>query len=78
MTYQRHDKDNNPVSVGSYVRHDKDNVEVTTIEDFIRHDVDNVADNPQPSSSVATDVFGNTYKNFNADYIKHDVDNNPV
>lgn len=78
MAYQRHDKDNNPVTLSSYQRHDKDNNPVASIDTFVRHDVNNVADSPQPTSTNVTDVFGNTYKNFNADYVKHDVDNNPV
>ena len=94
MAYQRHDVDNNPVlSIDPYQRHDVDNVAdtpsayqrhdvdndvVLTIDPFVRHDTDNVADVPQPTSSDATDVYGNTYKNFNGDYVAHDVDNTPA
>ena len=32
----------------------------------------------QPSSTPATDIFGNTFDNWCADYIKHDKDNNQI
>ena len=32
----------------------------------------------QPNSTAATDIFGNTFDNWCADYIKHDKDGNPI
>lgn len=61
MAYTRHDVDNNPAAVGVYSRHDEDNV----------------IDSPQPTYTEATDSYGNTYRNYNGDYVGHDVDNNP-
>lgn len=43
---------------------------------YVRHGV-NCEAVPQPSSTSATDDFGNTFLNWCADFVGHDVDCNP-
>ena len=63
MAYQRHDKDNNPTAAP---------------QPYQRHDENCDVDLDQPAHTEATDVYGNTYRNYNADYVARDVDNNPI
>jgi len=50
-----------------------------TNNNYVAHDVDNVALSPQPASNPgvmdATGWTSFTYKDFNANYVKHLVDN---
>ena len=81
MVWQARNSDNSPRTPSAFVRHDADNNVVVGGLDgqnaYDRHDEDNV-DETNPGHTVATDDFGNSYKNWNADYVKHDVDNNPA
>jgi len=63
MAYQRHDVNNNPV---------------TSIESYKRHEIDCTESPVQPQYNTVTDSYGNTYENWNGDYVRHDKDNNPV
>ena len=71
MAYQRHDENNLPESVSPYVRHDKDNAVDTPHGDYVRYDENNVIDSTQPTSVEQTDVFGNTYDDWNGDYVSN-------
>lgn len=45
---------------------------------YVRHDKDCKVATVQPNHTVATDAFGNTFKNWCADYVKSDVDCKPI
>ena len=45
---------------------------------YERHDKDCNKKSPQPTKQSATDAYENTFDNWCADYIKHDVDNNYI
>jgi len=53
-----------------------------TNNNYVRHDDDNVVASPQPAfRSESMDAIGwtnFTYKDFDGDYVKHDVDNDPI
>ena len=66
MPYQRHDENCTPTGEG-----------LLDINAYVRHDEDCVADTTQPTSSTATDSDGNQFKNWNADYVRHDETNTP-
>ena len=67
MPYARHDKDNNPTGEG-----------LLELNAYVRHDEDCIVDASQPTSTTVADADGNQYKNWNADYVEHDVTNTPV
>lgn len=69
MVYQRHDKDNNPLNTAEYLRHDKDCSERSPHENYVRHDKTCTQVTPQPTSTAEEDDFGNTYLNYDGDYI---------
>lgn len=75
-SYARHDKDGNSVALSKYVRHDKDGNTMGARDEFQRRDSSNTLDSPQPESRTFVDDFGNTYKNYNADYEARDKDGN--
>ena len=75
MPYQRHDKNNNPKGLSSYQRHDKDGNPVLSIDTYQRHDVNNQDVDISDLIEVATDVFGNVYRNLSGGYVPHNVDN---
>ena len=54
MAYQRHDKDCNPAPAP---------------EPYERNDID-CDPATQPGFTEATDSYGNTYRNYNADYVE--------
>ena len=54
MAYQRHDENCNPAPAP---------------QPYTRHDENCVEDTEQPAFTEATDVYGNTYRNYNADYV---------
>jgi hypothetical protein len=77
MAYQRHDENCNPAPAPQpYQRHDEN------CNPAVAQPVDPTDKDPEvtyePSYTEATDTFGNTYRNYNSDYVKRDVDNNPV
>ena len=81
MVYQARNSDNTARTPGPYVRHDKDNAVISggllSENAYDKHDKDN-ADVTNPGSAIQTDVYGNQYYNWNADYTEHDVNNDPV
>lgn len=81
MAWIARNSDNTPRTPSPYVRHDVDNVEVAggllSENAYARHDESNADEVPQPTSTTVTDDYGNQYKNWNADYVAHDVSNNP-
>ena len=80
MVWQARNSDNSPRTPSPYQRHDENNTPEGTglLEEnaFERHNSDN-SDDTQPGSTTVTDDFGNQFKNWNADYVEHDVNNNP-
>ena len=81
MAWVARNSDNTPRTPSPYQRHDENNTPEGTglLEEnsYDRHDEDNV-DEVNPGHTIATDAYGNQYRNWNADYVKHDVNNNPV
>ena len=75
-SYVRHDKDGNPVALKKYQRHDKDGNAMGPRAEYQRRDSSNTLDSPQPESRTFVDAFGNTYKDYSADYEARDVDGN--
>ena len=71
MAYQRHDKDGNPASVSPYVRHDSNNAVSATPANYVRHDTDCAEETTQPTSVAQEDVYGNTFLDFNGDYVSN-------
>ena len=55
----------------AYQRHDKDNQPVTTINTYVRHDKDCAVASTQPGYVEKTDSYGNTYRDYNADYVSN-------
>lgn len=53
----------------AYIRHDENCDPAPAPETYVRHDENNVAEDPQPGYVEATDTYGNTYRNWNADYV---------
>ena len=80
--WQPHNSDNTPRTPSPYVRHNSANEVVAGgllgQNAYSRYDESNVVEDPQPTSTTQTDAFGNQFKDWNADYVQHDVDNNPV
>ena len=68
MAYTRHDKDCQPAAAPlPYVRHD---VNCDAAEELPADPADKDPEvRYQPSYTEVTDSFGNTYRNYNADYI---------
>ena len=64
MAYQRHDKDNNAVNPGLLI----------DTNAYERHTAENALD-AQPGSTTVGDDYGNQYKNWNADFIAHNENN---
>lgn len=77
MAWVARNSDNTPRTPSPYVRHDENNSVATPAADYVRHDEDNNADAVQPTSVEATDDYGNTYDNYNGDYVAHLSDNSP-
>jgi hypothetical protein len=78
MVWQARNSDNSPRTPSAYVKHDKDNTPIGDLNSenaYVRNDESNAPEVPQPTSSTATDDYGNQYKNWNADYVPHDVNN---
>lgn len=68
MPYSRHDENCNPTGEG-----------LLDINAYVRHDENCDVDLTQPTSTTtAPDANGDQYKNWNADYVEHDLNNNPV
>ncbi len=78
MVWQARNSDNTPRTPGPYVRHDENNAVDTPAADYVRYDESNVIDTTQPASVEVTDDYGNTYDNYNGDYVAHDVTNTPT
>ena len=62
MSYQKHNANNEPVDPGLLIDRNA----------FVRHSGDNSPDDPQPGSETVS-YFGNQYKNWNADYVRHGI-----
>jgi len=78
MTWQPRYSDNSPRTASTYVRHDINGNVVTSIDTYVRHDITGAVVTPQPSTTTVTDPYGNTYSNWNGDYVKRDVNNQIV
>ena len=61
MAYQARDKDNNPRTPGN----------------FTARLSNNAAKNPQPAYNEATDSYNNTYRDYNGDFVPHNIRNEP-
>jgi len=70
MAWQPHDKDNNPRTPSQYVRNDINcNPVVGPIGTYERNDINCDPDATQPTATTVTDPYGNTYSNWNGDYV---------
>ena len=78
MAYQRHDENNNPVTVSPYQRHDKDNTPVASIDVYERHDINNQDVDISELIELATDVFGNIFRNYSGGYVRHGINNEVI
>jgi len=81
MAWIPHDNDNNPRTPSTYVRHDitcsSTSQGTLAINGYIRREID-CTPSVQPTHTPVLDPYGNYYRNWDGDYVKHDKDNNPV
>ena len=55
----------------AYIRHDINGDPAPAPEPYERNDINCNPTVPQPSYTEATDSYGNTYRNYNADYVSN-------
>ena len=76
MAWQPHDSNNADRAVSPYEDRNvaNDVIGNTNTENaYVRNDEANVAEDPQPGYNSVTDDFGNQYKNWNANYVRHGI-----
>ena len=76
MAWQPHDSNNADRAVSPYEDRNVSNDvigDLNTENAYVRSDEANAAEDPQPGYNSVTDDFGNQYKNWNADYVRHGI-----
>lgn len=76
MAWQPHDSSNADRAVSPYEDRNVSNDVIgntNTENAYVRNDEANAAEDPQPGYNSVTDDFGNQYKNWNANYVRHGI-----
>lgn len=76
MAWQPHNSNNADRAVSPYEDRNVANDvigDLNTENAYVRADEANIPENPQPGYISVTDDFGNQYKNWNANYVKHGI-----
>ena len=78
MAYQKRDVNNNPITPDPYEKRDIDNVNIGALIDENSYErsvlAGGQADTEQPGDSVVT-YLSNSWRNWNADYVKRNINN---